>query len=139
MQLIGDTMNRISKIIITASKKLSKTIAWIYFLAGILNVVFNNSFFGAEGNFILNLIIFAVGYPMTKCLTDIIEKNISDEFDRAVSIMLLWFNSFIFLAAGIYSLTFGEIPDIIGIPMVTLLLISSALFLVRLWKWRWFR
>ncbi len=132
-------MEKFNQIIIKISNRLSQTISILYLLAGILNVIFNNYFFGAEGNLIINGIILSLGYPLVKKLVEIIKTNITDELDCAVAVMLLWINSFIFLFAGIYSITIGEIPDCIGIPMVALLVLSSFIFLMRLWKWRWFR
>lgn len=125
--------------LIKASEGLTKTISVLYLLAGILNLIFNNMFFGSEGNLIVNGIILFVGYPLVKKLVEIIKANITDELDCAVAVMMLWINSFIFLFAGVFSITIGEIPDSLGIPMLVLLMASSFILLMRLWKWRWFR
>ena len=125
--------------LIKASEGLTKTIRVLYLLAGILNSIFNNVFFNGEGNLIVNGIILFVGYPLVKKLVEIIKANITDELDCAVAVMMLWINSFIFLFAGVFSITIGEIPDSLGIPMLALLMVSSFILLMRLWKWRWFR
>ena len=125
--------------LIKASEGLTKTIRVLYLLAGILNLIFNNMFFDGEGNLIVNGIILFVGYPLVKKLVEIIKANITDELDCAVAVMMLWINSFIFLFAGVFSITIGEIPDSLGIPMLALLMVSSFILLMRLWKWRWFR
>ena len=125
--------------LIKASEGLTKTISVLYLLAGILNLIFNNMFFGSEGNLIVNGIVLFVGYPLVKKLVEIIKANITDELDCAVAVMMLWINSFIFLFAGVFSITIGEIPDSLGIPMLVLLMVSSFILLMRLWKWRWFR
>ena len=125
--------------LIKASEGLTKTIRVLYLLAGILNLIFNNVFFDGEGNLIVNGIILFVGYPLVKKLVEIIKANITDELDCAVAVMMLWINSFIFLFAGVFSITIGEIPDSLGIPMLALLMVSSFILLMRLWKWRWFR
>ena len=128
-----------NQMLIKASEGLTKTIRVLYLLAGILNLIFNNMFFGGEGNLIVNGIILFVGYPLVKKLVEIIKANITDELDCAVAVMMLWINSFIFLFAGVFSITIGEIPDSLGIPMLALLMVSSFILLMRLWKWRWFR
>ena len=128
-----------NQMLIKASEGLTKTISVLYLLAGILNLIFNNMFFGSEGNLIVNGIILFVGYPLVKKLVEIIKANITDELDCAVAVMMLWINSFIFLFAGVFSITIGEIPDSLGIPMLVLLMVSSFILLMRLWKWRWFR
>ena len=129
----------VKKTIIRLSKILSDGISIIYFIAGLLNLIFNNPIFGFEGNMLANAAIMFIGYPATKLLNNAIGDNVSDEWDKAILKILLWFNSFMFFIAGLYSLTFGIIPDIIGIPMTALVLFSSAVFLYRLWKWRWFK
>ena len=129
----------IKKLIIKLSNPLSKTISVIFLTAGLLNLFFNNSEFGFEGNILINAVILFVGYSVAKTLDKAIDGQITDEFDKAVSKILLWFNSFMFLIAGIYSLAIGTIPDEIGIPMVISVIISSAVLLYVLWRWRWFR
>ena len=129
----------IKKLIIKLSNPLSKTISVIFLTAGLLNLFFNNPEFGFEGNILINAVILFVGYYVAKTLDKAIDGQITDEFDKAVSKILLWFNSFMFLIAGIYSLAIGTIPDEIGIPMVISVIISSAVLLYVLWRWWWFR
>ena len=129
----------VKRTIIRLSKLLADSISIIYFIAGLLNLIFNNPIFGFEGNMIANAAIMFIGYPATKFLNDAIGNNVNDEWDKSILRILLWFNSFMFFIAGLYSLTFGMIPDMIGIPMIALVLLSSAVFLYRLWKWRWFK
>lgn len=129
----------VKQAVIRLSKLVSGTIPIIFFIAGLLNLIFNNPMFGFEGNILANAAIMFIGFPATKALDNAIGDRVSDEWDKAVLKLLLWFNSFMFFIAGIYSLTFGTLPDMIGIPMVVLVLFSSAVFLYRLWKWRWFQ
>lgn len=131
-------MMKLKSAMIALSQQLSKTIAPIFFAAGALNFIFNNPAFGFEGNPILNGVIFFIGYPITKAFADTIEKQINDEWDRAVALILLWFDSFMFFLAGVYSLALGTIPDIVGIPMLIAILLSSAVLLYRIWKYKWF-
>lgn len=129
----------VKKAIVRLSNLLSNTISIIFFIAALLNLIFNNPVFGFEGSMIANAAIMFIGFPSTKAFAIAIENHVTDEWDKAILKIFLWLNSFMFFIAGLYTLTFGAIPDKIGIPMVAVVLFSSAILLYRLWKWRWFK
>lgn len=116
---------------------LSKVVPALFTLAAILNLIFNNEFWGFEGNIILNAAILFLGTPMYQRLCREISKKTTPK--TAVKLLIpLGADAFVFLLVGFISILTGKLDGVVLYILLATIALSSVYFLYLLYLWKYY-
>lgn len=116
---------------------LSRSIPIVFITAACINLLFNNEWFGFEGNIVQNLIIFFVGAPIYIKLCRAIPKK-ATPITALKLLITLCIDTIVFLSAGAISIITGYLDGyVLGILLV-IMVVSSAYFIYLLYKWKYY-
>lgn len=116
---------------------LSKVVPALFTLAAILNLIFNNEFWGFEGNIILNAAILFLGTPMYQRLCREISKKATPK--TAVKLLIpLGADAFVFLLVGFISILTGKLDGVVLYILLATIALSSVYFLYLLYLWKYY-
>lgn len=116
---------------------LAKAIPLVFITAACLNLVFNNEWFGYNGNIIQNALTFFVGAPIYVKLCRAIPQKATPP-NASKLLITLGIDTIVFLTAGAVSIITGHLEGCILIALIAVMAASSLYFLYLLYKWKYY-
>lgn len=116
---------------------LAKAIPLVFITAACLNLVFNNEWFGYNGNIIQNALTFFMGAPIYVKLCRAIPQKATPPTASKL-LITLGIDTIVFLTAGAVSIITGHLEGCILIALIAVMAASSLYFLYLLYKWKYY-